>query len=64
MTKIIETQPFVSKELGPQCGGCTHYQDEHNGPNDHCMHVLYTVVEPNVSFAPRKLCPCKKYEEK
>lgn len=61
MSKIIETIPFVSKDLGPQCKECTHYQGEHNGPNDHCMHVLYIVDEPNLTFSPRKLCPCKEF---
>jgi len=62
--KIIESPNFVDDTLGPQCEECTHYLKEHDGPNNHCMHVLYTVDEPGVTHPPRKLCPCKKFEPK
>jgi len=38
-----ETEFIVSKDMGPQCSFCTHYKDEHNGPNDHCMHIIATA---------------------
>ena len=63
MPEIIKTKPVISKDLGPQCDNCDHYKDEHNGPNAHCMRVLYTVVEPDVTYPPRKLCPCKEFME-
>lgn len=64
MSKIKEAPNFVDPNAGPQCEGCTHYQKEHDGPNNHCMHVLYTVDEPGISHEARKYCPCKGFEEK
>lgn len=63
MPKIIETPPLVSKEMGPQCEKCTHYHDEHNGPNDHCMHIMYYVEDNEVSHKIKKYCPCKEFVE-
>lgn len=61
--KIIEAPNFVDNTAGPQCDKCTHYEGEHNGPNNHCMHVLYTVEEPGVTYPPKKYCPCKKFRD-
>ena len=63
INRIIESPNCVDNTAGPQCEDCTHYHTEHNGPNNHCMHVLYTVDEPGVTHPPRKLCPCKVFTE-
>ena len=67
-----ETEFLVSNKMGPQCSVCTHYHDEHNGPNDHCMHIIATAELPE-SEAYKKggfdvppinqRCPCKEFQE-
>lgn len=61
MPKIIESPNFVDNSLGTPCEFCTHYELEHNGPNNHCMRTLYTVEESEITYQSRKYCPCKKF---
>jgi len=63
MPTFTEAPNFVSKDLGPQCEFCFHYKEEHNGPGDHCMHVMYTIDEPELNFKPKKYCSCKGFKE-
>ena len=67
-----ETDFIVSKDMGPQCTVCTHYEDEHNGPNDHCMHIIATadIAEAKESrkggfWVPEvnQRCPCKEFQD-
>ena len=67
-----ETDFIVSKDMGPQCSNCTHYKDEHNGPNDHCMHIIATAELPEAkefkksgAWVPdvNQRCPCKEFVE-
>lgn len=67
-----ESEIIVSNEMGPQCKICTHYHDEHNGPNDHCMHIIATADIPEAAdyrkggfFVPEinQRCPCKGFDE-
>lgn len=61
MPKIIDEPNFVDKNAGPQCEECTHYEKQHDGPAGHCKHVLYSVDEPELTYNPKKYCPCKKF---
>lgn len=69
--KLEETPAIISNTMGPQCKYCTHYHDEHNGPGDHCMHIIATgeleeskeyrsagFNVPNIN----QRCPCKGFE--
>lgn len=67
-----ETEFIVSKDMGPQCSECTHYHDEHNGPNDHCMHVIATAELKEAAEYKKggfdvppinQRCPCKGFIE-
>jgi len=65
-----ETEFIVSNKMGPQCSFCTHYKDEHNGPNNHCMHLIATADIPEAEEFRKagftvppvtQRCPCKVF---
>ena len=68
--ELQETTPIVDDTAGPQCEKCTHYQAEHNGPNDHCMRIIATGKIPEAEEYEKagytvagitQRCPCRKF---
>lgn len=70
--ELKETEFIVSKDMGLQCSKCTHYKDEHDGPNNHCMHLIATGKLPEAEEFEKagfkvagitQRCPCKEFKE-